>query len=152
MIEYVLVFAKVENSDDVLIIEKQKPEWMRGKLNLLGGKIEDGESPEEASARELFEESGIQSLNLPEYMGRIEFNDVIIYCCRAFVEHKEVNPRFEEIEKVFWTTFDEVKNDSRLMPNLRVIMPLINTGVKNWVIYDCTDINNKHYLSIVFSV
>jgi 8-oxo-dGTP pyrophosphatase MutT (NUDIX family) len=30
---------------EVLLIEKQKPAWQRGKLNGVGGKIEPGENP-----------------------------------------------------------------------------------------------------------
>jgi hypothetical protein len=43
----------------VLLIRKAKPDWMKGKLNGVGGKIEQGESVYEAQAREVLEETGI---------------------------------------------------------------------------------------------
>jgi len=43
----------------VLMIQKLKPEFMRGKWNFPGGKIEPGEKPVEALSREIQEECGI---------------------------------------------------------------------------------------------
>jgi 8-oxo-dGTP diphosphatase len=42
----------------VVLIRKNKPDWQRGLLNGVGGKIEPGESPDEAMAREWKEETG----------------------------------------------------------------------------------------------
>ncbi len=66
--DYVLGFV-FHNDDYVLLIEKQKPAWQKGKLNGIGGKIEvtadSGipERPAEAMARECREETG---LDIPE--------------------------------------------------------------------------------------
>lgn len=49
------------NTDlDVLLIRKNRPEWQAGKLNGIGGKIEDGEEPLEAMVREFEEEAGVR--------------------------------------------------------------------------------------------
>jgi 8-oxo-dGTP diphosphatase len=45
----------------VALIRKQKPEWQRGKLNGVGGKVEAGETAIEAMAREFKEETGCQT-------------------------------------------------------------------------------------------
>jgi 8-oxo-dGTP diphosphatase len=42
----------------VVLIEKTKPEWQRGLLNGVGGKIEGGELPYQAQVREFREEGG----------------------------------------------------------------------------------------------
>lgn len=42
----------------VVLIRKNKPDWQRGLLNGVGGKIEPGESPEQAMVREFEEETG----------------------------------------------------------------------------------------------
>lgn len=43
----------------VALIRKNRPEWMAGRLNAIGGKLEDGESPGEAMVREFREETGL---------------------------------------------------------------------------------------------
>lgn len=44
----------------VLLIRKNKPEWQKGKLNGVGGKIEEGEKPIDAMVREFREETGME--------------------------------------------------------------------------------------------
>lgn len=43
----------------VVLIEKQRPEWQKGKLNGVGGHMEKGESPLKTMTREFEEEAGI---------------------------------------------------------------------------------------------
>lgn len=59
MIRYVCGFCFSPNKGLVALIEKHKPKWQKGKWNGIGGKIEDGELPEEAMAREFKEEAGV---------------------------------------------------------------------------------------------
>lgn len=55
---YVLGFLFRDAGRQVALIEKNKPDWMRGLLNGVGGKIESGESPHAAMGREFAEETG----------------------------------------------------------------------------------------------
>lgn len=59
MIRYVCGFCISPNKRLVALIEKQKPKWQKGKWNGIGGKIEDGELPDEAMTREFREETGV---------------------------------------------------------------------------------------------
>ena len=70
--DYVLVYARSINRtfEDVLLVLKDRPPWQAGMLNLVGGKIEKGETPEEAALRELKEESGLDG-ERPLLMGAI---------------------------------------------------------------------------------
>ncbi len=43
----------------VALITKNSPSWQANKLNGIGGKIESGETPSEAMAREFEEETGV---------------------------------------------------------------------------------------------
>jgi 8-oxo-dGTP diphosphatase len=52
MIEYVVGFLFNESLDQIALIRKEKPDWQRGKINGIGGKIEENESPEQAMRRE----------------------------------------------------------------------------------------------------
>lgn len=57
--EYVCGFMFQE--DQVLLIQKDRPEWQRGKLNGVGGKIENYEDIYQAMCREFKEEVGIHT-------------------------------------------------------------------------------------------
>ena len=61
MDRFVVGFAFTQKEEDrrVLLVKKNRPEWQRGRLNGIGGKIEMGEFPEAAMARECLEETGL---------------------------------------------------------------------------------------------
>jgi len=59
---YVAGFMYSEDRKNVVLIEKINPEWQRGLLNGVGGKIEKNEAPEVAMSREFKEETGISTL------------------------------------------------------------------------------------------
>lgn len=61
MIAYVTGFMFSMDKKRVALIVKRHPAWQRGKLNGIGGKIEAGESPDEAMAREFCEEAGVST-------------------------------------------------------------------------------------------
>lgn len=56
---YVLGFYFSPHHSHVVLIQKLKPMWQRGKLNGVGGKLEDGESSATAMRREFKEEAGL---------------------------------------------------------------------------------------------
>ena len=59
MTHYVAGFLFDETYTSVALVKKNKPEWQAGKLNAIGGKIEDLETPLEAMTREFQEETGV---------------------------------------------------------------------------------------------
>jgi 8-oxo-dGTP pyrophosphatase MutT (NUDIX family) len=135
MSKYVVCLPDIDNGD-VLLVLKDRPPWQAGRLNLVGGKIEDGEHPREAALRELKEEAGIDGEDAI-ISGVIQGKEVSVYCCRIKnIGSPEINPRPEETEKVDWYKWDDVKDDPRLMPNLKVIIPLLRMGVDNWKLID----------------
>lgn len=60
MTKYVLGFMFNVEKTGVLLIEKQKPDWQKGLLNGVGGKVEEGEDYHEAIVREFEEETTIK--------------------------------------------------------------------------------------------
>ena len=56
--KYTLGFA-FDDKGQVALIEKRKPEWQRGLLNGIGGKIEPLETYEQCMSREFLEETGV---------------------------------------------------------------------------------------------
>ena len=63
--------AIIENNDKILIARRAKGQKLPGKWEFPGGKVEEGESPEECLKRELEEEFGGQggqarNLSIPD--------------------------------------------------------------------------------------
>ena len=56
---YCLGFAFGDHDNHVVLIRKTKPDWQKGRLNGVGGKVEEGESARTAMVREFMEETGI---------------------------------------------------------------------------------------------
>lgn len=56
--KYVVGFLFSPGKRRVALIRKNKPQWQAGMLNGIGGKIEEGETPEQAMQREFKEETG----------------------------------------------------------------------------------------------
>lgn len=112
-----LVF--VFRDDEVLLINK-KTGLGKGKVNGPGGKVDAGETPEEAAVRECEEELHITVSNL-EYCGehRFQFTDgysihVWVYRTRDFegvpTETREAQPFWSRIDQM---PFDEMWEDDR---------------------------------------
>jgi 8-oxo-dGTP pyrophosphatase MutT (NUDIX family) len=57
--EYTLGFLFSEDKQRIVLIEKQHPEWQKGLLNGVGGKLEPGETALDCMVREFFEETGV---------------------------------------------------------------------------------------------
>lgn len=102
---YVVVFPFDFDGKHVLLIEKQKPDYLRGKWNGPGGRVEPGESIFNAAARELEEETGITVFSR-------DFNHIIS------MEFYETNDAFlagEYLRIDFLTIFNNVIHHARKM-------------------------------------
>jgi 8-oxo-dGTP diphosphatase len=134
MIRYVLGFVFDFGFRNVLLIEKKRPEWMMGRLNGLGGKIEEGESPLEAMRRELAEETRGR---LPEVelapFGRLRVLDESSARLGAevWLFHgkllSEMDPRLRALEVdegVLMVVGREDLSNWNVMPNLRYMVPM----------------------------
>jgi 8-oxo-dGTP diphosphatase len=113
MKKYVLTFLFTPDYKDVWLIEKQKPEWQKGSLNGIGGKMEEGEFPFTSAIREVKEESGLDiSRENIEYLGemyRINNNehDFIIHIFTGTTDKELETVEEEEIKKI---PVSDVKN------------------------------------------
>ena len=148
--KYVLIYAydpQWNNHHGVsrlLLTLKDRPAWQAGCLNLPGGKVEEGETEIACAVRELKEETGLDPKYAPRedgtpvgvtLMGAIVGDAFIVYCVSVNVRHDQpIQPREGETEVAKWYEWDEIKREQNLMPNLRVIVPLIMAGVSGWFV------------------
>lgn len=86
MKKYVIGFIFDATRDLVVLIEKINPEWQRGCLNGVGGKIELGDKTNAAAmSREAHEEAGLEIaeaswVEVATLVKQNEFVDYVFYC------------------------------------------------------------------------
>jgi 8-oxo-dGTP diphosphatase len=84
---YVLGFMFSVDLQRVALIRKAKPEWQKGRLNGIGGKIEEGEMPIDAQVREFREETSyLFTTWFPfcvVHVPRREVDTVYCFCARG---------------------------------------------------------------------
>jgi 8-oxo-dGTP diphosphatase len=121
-VRYVVGFLYNPKRGTVALIEKQKPEWQKGFLNGVGGKIEEGETPAEAMKREFLEETGGQVDSWREfaYMNH-SGNEVHFFVAKS----ESITIRSLTIEKVGWYNVDDIMAwEHNIIPNLFWLIPL----------------------------
>lgn len=133
--QYVVVYAPAKTGRMPMVL-KNKPDFLKGVLNLPGGKLEEGESSLEAAARELKEETGIIPWAVPVLLGKITGNHSDIHVVRIEVKEQPLAPAEGETEEFSWQDIREVYQHPNLMPNLRLAVPLCLSGAQGWNIYD----------------
>lgn len=150
---YVVGFPFNRDFRNIILILKNRPAWQAGSLNGIGGKIEDGENSINAMVRECLEETGLEIearlwravcvLTDTQLAWRVHF----FYCAtdRIYAYQSKTD------EEVSLFPVDTVLRDRRLMPNLRVFIPLArdNSGiVKPLLIEDNTGSNKPEVGSV----
>ena len=96
--------------DEIALIRKERPEWQAGKLNGVGGHMDDGETGLEAMIREFKEEATD---------GRVVINNWIHFCTMSFegvdvYYYRAASAKIElvsEDEQVDWYKLDDIIND-----------------------------------------
>ena len=108
--------------DKVLLIRKEKPEWQKGKLNGVGGKVEKGETARDAMVREMKEETGI--VTQPSewtLFCHLEGPDWKVECFCAASE-VPVQPQILTDEVPSWFSTNEL--GKWVIPNLLWLIPM----------------------------
>jgi 8-oxo-dGTP diphosphatase len=130
-LRFVLGFCFDFGYHNVLLIEKSRPTWQAGKLNGIGGKIEEGESPRVAMAREFQEETGGMVAS-PTFIpfGRLIVNGLSeenaeVWLFHAKIDEFPVGLYHKEIDGEILHVLDrEDVNRWPTVPNVRVLLPM----------------------------
>lgn len=135
MREWVVGFLIDEHRDSVVLIRKNRPPWQRGKLNGVGGKIEPGETPEQAMEREFLEETGMRFVGWEEFVtltavstedrtGAITSEQGVVHFFR-YITPFDFPLRSATDEQVLSVPIDAVAaGDVDTIPNLQWLVPL----------------------------
>ena len=105
---YVLGFAFTPDGR-VALIQKKRPAWQAGKLNGIGGKVENTEDSTAAMRREFREETGVDiPVQAWQFRGRMfgENWSVFVYTCTLEIIK---NARTMEDERVFLIYLDDLE-------------------------------------------
>ena len=107
----------------VLLIHKNRPDWMKGKLNGIGGKLEDGESMLQCIVREIHEETGLDTAESEWVrLGDLGSDDWQMDVFTMRHTGKESDARTMEDEEVEW--FDVAALPNTVMSNLPWLIAL----------------------------
>lgn len=144
MVEYVAGFC-FEGEGKVVLIRKDKPDWQRGKVNGIGGKIEVGENAAMAMRREWEEETGERREDWEQFLV-ITYPEAVVFFFRSFAAPKSqaktnetemvvrgevATLRFEpEAIPTISCHYGGQQFEFEPIPNLRWIIPMALSGEK----------------------
>ncbi|MBN2239449.1 MAG: NUDIX domain-containing protein [Dehalococcoidales bacterium] len=120
--EYVVGFL-FDGKGHVALIRKLRPEWQKGRLNGIGGHIEEGETPQEAMVREFKEEAGVE----------LEWEQFALMRGRGYRLHlfsardSSAEPKTLTDEVVGWYEVDNLPED--ILANLTWVIPMADYGL-----------------------
>lgn len=129
MTNYVCGFYFDHKCRQVVLIWKNKPDWQKGKLNGVGGKIEAGETPQVAMRREFKEETGIDH---EDWKGLIALStkEWRVYFFYAIGEATSFEyAETQESEEVAKIKIDELDNYAHIS-NVRWLIPMALYKIK----------------------
>lgn len=126
-LRFVCGFLFSPGLDSVALIRKNRPQWMLGRLNGIGGKIEPGETPWQAMCREFEEEAGVAAV--PWLLFHREYfpdtsSHVFFFCATHAALHKV---RTVTDEKVYLCTPGGKYVDEYGLETLHYLLPMAQT-------------------------
>lgn len=122
MMQYVAGFLFSGAKTEILLIQKNRPQWQAGKLNGIGGKIEPGETPIEAMRREMREEAGLDIEDWQNFATLEGKGRYIVHMFKAFATGRPAATSLTD-ESVFWIPLPSLRSQPTI-PNLAWLVPL----------------------------
>lgn len=121
-----VVGAALVRQGRVLAARRTSPPALAGRWELPGGKVEPGESPTEALAREVKEELGIAATVVLWLDGAVPIDDDLEL--RIAVVETDEEPEPNEHDRLVWLALDDLDDvdwldsDRPFLPQLRTVM------------------------------
>lgn len=98
--------------------------WPPGRYSALAGFLEPGETMEEAVARELFEEAGVQATSVRYVTSQPwPFSAQLMLACVAQVQSDALAIATDELEDAIWVSKDEVRAALAGEPHAKFLAP-----------------------------
>lgn len=113
----------------IVLLEKQRPVFLKGKWIGMGGHVEQGESYHEAIVRESFEEANLIVPNWT-YLGKTERDTAYIAMFAAFVDIDQAQTMTDERIQIFtWEEVDQLDLSDATLEMLNEIKAFAQHGV-----------------------
>jgi 8-oxo-dGTP diphosphatase len=119
-LEYVLALLFTADGRELVLVRKTRPAWQAGRVNALGGKINEGEHLLDAARREVREEAGIDVEGWDEFLVWYDA-EYRLHAVRAFDDAARA-ARTTEDQEVFLANVGALPLN--VIDNLRWIIPL----------------------------
>lgn len=130
MTKYVCGFLFDSRMKDVVLIWKNKPKWQAGKLNGIGGKIELGESADDAMEREFMEETGLNVGNWEHFITLSGEDWMVHFFCAKDESNQFEYAETKEDEEVAKIEVARL-HDFDFIPNLEWLIPMAMHKIEN---------------------
>ena len=119
--------AIIEKEGKILIARRTADKKLAGKWEFPGGKIEDGESPEECLKRELDEEFGIQT-EVGEFitLNKHHYDHISIELMAYRVEYNSGEFTLSDHDAIEWVTPEELLNYDLAEADVPIAKEIIN--------------------------
>ena len=124
MNRYVVGYLINPENNEVCLIKKNRPKWQKGRLNGVGGHIEDGESPQVAITREFREEAGEDNINWRQFL-YVTGNQYELYCFTAKADSKNLAKIHTVTDEIIgWYPIESLPEN--ILSNLKWLIPMAN--------------------------
>lgn len=123
-----VVAAIIKNGDKILIARKREGKPLAGFYEFPGGKVEEGETPEESLVRELIEEMAIK-IRVQEYVGKsiYDYGDgKVIELLGYTAEIIEGNIVLSDHDEYIWVKLEEINNYKLAPADIPIVEKLMS--------------------------
>ena len=123
MKKYTVGFIFNKSHSKVLLVHKISPEWQNGKINGVGGKLEEGETSLDCIVREVREETSLKTKkNDWVLVGRIFGDDWFVDVFGATYNGKLSDAKKADKEEVEWFSVKSLPDN--VIKNLTWLVPV----------------------------